>query len=297
MRRPLPPLEIAIGHRLREFRENLNLSRPTLAARLRIPKDTLAAYEKGKAPVPWRVFTFLGAEFQLNPWWLFTADGHPLAPFDDAPFPVDDPQGRFSTVFAAHAPRSKPAGEKASPPDPAQLLCAAKALATQLEKLAATPVDTRRRIASDSRITAALVEIHTRAGSALSDAGAGLGKRMRSRPARAAAGAVSDPAREAPSVAGSSHGKEGNRGRSIVRKSAKKDNRGAPPPRQELTTLIGEVKRLTTGRGSRRQLAAALGVTPQRVSDWLSEKFVPDGLNLLRLQAFVREQLALGRRF
>lgn len=69
---PLPQLEIDIGKRLRQFREERLISQTDLAGALLITRSQLINYETGVSPLPWHVAVNLLRKFSLNPRWLAT---------------------------------------------------------------------------------------------------------------------------------------------------------------------------------------------------------------------------------
>lgn len=63
-------------------------------------------------------------------------------------------------------------------------------------------------------------------------------------------------------------------------------------PAITLPDLLLRVHRLTEARGAKKQLAAEIRVTPQQLSDWLSEDYSPSGDVTLRLLAWVQAREA-----
>jgi len=53
--------------------------------------------------------------------------------------------------------------------------------------------------------------------------------------------------------------------------------------------LLNDVRRLTKPAGMKAQLADALGVPQARVSEWLSEKYIPSGDTVLRILNWVND--------
>lgn len=64
-------------------------------------------------------------------------------------------------------------------------------------------------------------------------------------------------------------------------------NRNLCPVTPTLPDLLVQVRAATEKRGAKAALAAALGVPPSRVSEWLSGKVEPSGSVTLRLLAWV----------
>lgn len=57
-----------------------------------------------------------------------------------------------------------------------------------------------------------------------------------------------------------------------------------------LPKLIERLRKATSERGQKSKLASWLGVSPQKVTDWLSERIEPSGENTLRLLKWVEQQ-------
>jgi len=57
-----------------------------------------------------------------------------------------------------------------------------------------------------------------------------------------------------------------------------------------LPKLIERLRKATEERGRKTELASWLGVSPQKVTDWLSERVEPSGENTLRLLHWVEQQ-------
>jgi transcriptional regulator with XRE-family HTH domain len=92
---------IAIGKRLREFRESLRIPRTSLALWVGIGSNQLASYESGRAALPWGVFRDIAERFRLNPYWLATGQGKPELRyfFSDSRTLIKSPKDRFADVF------------------------------------------------------------------------------------------------------------------------------------------------------------------------------------------------------
>lgn len=57
-----------------------------------------------------------------------------------------------------------------------------------------------------------------------------------------------------------------------------------------LDQLLNRVEELTSARGERKAMALDLGVPPQKLNDWLSRRFKPEGEATLRLLRWVTLQ-------
>ena len=80
--------EKMIGNRLRAFRESLQIPRSRFSVSVGYASERLAAYEAGRARLPYGVFRAVARRYQLYPGWLAEGAGPPQAPnsFDDADF-------------------------------------------------------------------------------------------------------------------------------------------------------------------------------------------------------------------
>ena len=72
--------EKIIGGRLRAFRETLQIPRTKFALTIGIGSERLAAYESGRAALPYAVFLAASENYGLSPGWLASGDGSPKNP-------------------------------------------------------------------------------------------------------------------------------------------------------------------------------------------------------------------------
>ncbi len=86
---PVPFREIHIGARLREARESTGLSRVEMAKRLGIDSASLANYEHGRVPTPYRVASQVAASANVNQRWLALGKS-PREPFFLVPESFDE---------------------------------------------------------------------------------------------------------------------------------------------------------------------------------------------------------------
>jgi transcriptional regulator with XRE-family HTH domain len=96
--------EKSIGGRLRAFRETLQIPRTKFAFTVGCGSEQLAAYESGRARLPYLVFHHITGRYFLNPFWLALGDagGSPRTrfPFDDGAFIQQvPPRSLFSTIY------------------------------------------------------------------------------------------------------------------------------------------------------------------------------------------------------
>lgn len=66
---------VAIGKRLRIFRENLRISRSSFALSIGYGSERVASYEAARAPLPYSVFVAIADKFSIDPFWLATGNG------------------------------------------------------------------------------------------------------------------------------------------------------------------------------------------------------------------------------
>ncbi|HEX4122686.1 MAG TPA: helix-turn-helix transcriptional regulator [Verrucomicrobiae bacterium] len=99
--------QIAIGKRLREFRELLRIPRTSFAVEIGIGNERLATYEAGRVALPWGVFASITKRFNLNPVWLAIGEYSERLeePFDDSIYENIDSRKRFAEVFDEISPQ------------------------------------------------------------------------------------------------------------------------------------------------------------------------------------------------
>ena len=84
-RNPLPPREVAICRRLREFRQQTRLSQVVFAEQLEIDSARLASYEHARVAVRFGLADRVGRVFDLNQLWLAEGGGKPRPYFHIKP--------------------------------------------------------------------------------------------------------------------------------------------------------------------------------------------------------------------
>jgi transcriptional regulator with XRE-family HTH domain len=113
----LPEREIQIGARLRAFREMLQIPRTKFAVTIGFGGERLAAYEAGRARLPYAVFQAIASRYALHPRWLAEGEGSPQVKnsFDDRPFAAAlTRHALFTEIYDRHlAPRLTRTVEKA----------------------------------------------------------------------------------------------------------------------------------------------------------------------------------------
>lgn len=104
MLKPLPPGELEISHRLKNWRVSAGLTRAALAREIHETEQRLESYEAARVPLRWSVFMKLFSRYRLNPIWLLAGKGPETASvLDLGDLPGDEP-GRaiFSSVLLKH---------------------------------------------------------------------------------------------------------------------------------------------------------------------------------------------------
>jgi transcriptional regulator with XRE-family HTH domain len=97
-----PERQTQIARRLRAFREHLKISRTAFALAIGIGSGRLAAYEAGRAPLRYEIFSAISKAFFLQPLWLATGETSPvgLEAFDDSEFASKiNPKDHFIEVY------------------------------------------------------------------------------------------------------------------------------------------------------------------------------------------------------
>lgn len=92
--------EKEIGKRIKLFREALGLTQSEFGISAGIVRGSLAKYEAGVVPLPWKVAEFIFLTFHMNAEWLATGSG-PVEPYiRPSELPAEDTIGRpFSEIF------------------------------------------------------------------------------------------------------------------------------------------------------------------------------------------------------
>jgi transcriptional regulator with XRE-family HTH domain len=294
---PLSSHEKEICARLRKFRRALDLSQDEFAQRIGIKRERLASYEHSRARLRWGVFLQLARALSVNPVWLATGDGpmraYYLPEWEQLSIA---PEALFSSVFAEHL-QSEAAMVKAA--------AAFDRISSALADLETLAPDVHASPAIDPRAARA-AEFALSNLEALRDDIAATSERLRSAlepPVSARGKIVPTAAAETLTPRGVktlSPRADTHRGWAVRSHAPHNENEGLqssrkleeslamPTAKQDLESLLSEVRKLTAKRGEKQKLAAALGVAPKRVSEWLAGTYVPDGMNTLRLLRWVR---------
>jgi transcriptional regulator with XRE-family HTH domain len=97
--------EKIIGTRLRAFRETLQIPRARFAASIGLGSERIAAYESGRARLPYAVFRAMSKRYLISPKWLAENEGSPQVHelFDDSDFiELITRTAIFSEVYDKH---------------------------------------------------------------------------------------------------------------------------------------------------------------------------------------------------
>jgi transcriptional regulator with XRE-family HTH domain len=113
MKTEVSDIDKVIGQRLRQFREQLKVSRTSFALEIGIGSERLASYEAGRVPLRWSVFSAISQRFFLNPFWLATGESLPQldAPFEEIGLMEVAPRSRFSDIFLSVVKEAGNTGE------------------------------------------------------------------------------------------------------------------------------------------------------------------------------------------
>jgi transcriptional regulator with XRE-family HTH domain len=128
--------EIQIGARLRAFREMLQIQRTKFSAKIGCGSDQIAAYEAGRARLPYRVFKAIAESYQVSARWLAGDGGTPKIEgrFDDSNFAHQFPEHALFTAVYDAIPAFKKSSRRKYIKRPG-LVAAAKALDCSLSHL------------------------------------------------------------------------------------------------------------------------------------------------------------------
>jgi hypothetical protein len=101
----LPEREKQIGARMRVFREMLQIPRTKFSVAIGYGGERIAAYEAGRARLPYHVFKSIANRYDIYPRWLAEGEGSPQIKnsFDDRPFLASLTRtALFSDVYDQH---------------------------------------------------------------------------------------------------------------------------------------------------------------------------------------------------
>jgi transcriptional regulator with XRE-family HTH domain len=138
--------ERKIGARLRSFRELLQIPRTRFAVAIGFGGERMAAYEAGRARIPYVVFKAVATRYNLYPRWLAEGEGSPQVPnsFDDRAFaPGLKRHAIFSEVYDKHLAPQMTAGAEGSAAT-MDLLSRTAMLLQQVDIYSLTPVQRKK---------------------------------------------------------------------------------------------------------------------------------------------------------
>lgn len=138
--------ERKIGARVRTFRELLQIPRTRFAVAIGFGGERMAAYEGGRARVPYVVFKAIYSRYNIYPRWLAEGEGSPQVPnsFDDRAFaPGLKRHAIFSEIYDQYlAPQMKEGAE--GPAAAMDLLGRTSMLLQQVDVNALTPLQRKK---------------------------------------------------------------------------------------------------------------------------------------------------------
>jgi transcriptional regulator with XRE-family HTH domain len=320
---PVPETEQAICARFRTFRKSLDLTAVAFARQLGIDSSRLASYEHGRVPIRFGLAHTAFVKFRLNLRWL--AEGkEPKRYLFHIPYKLSDRIDRkalFSEVYrlALKHDFEKHFGEieQHSGAKDAEAVAAewgdtfgiptagemdpglfAELVAQRVQDYAASmpPNLFQTLFSAVSETLRRFAETHRAAIAAFKQiAPSGWGRERYPRPAtkeEIAAfekvethSSTSEPRRQEPAS-------EIQR----IALDSPSENGNNIPVKTEIERLLDKVKRLAAKPGRKAAIAAALGISQSRVSEWLSGVCEPGGQNTLRLLRWVQEQESQQKR-
>ena len=243
--------EKLIGARLRAFRETLQIPRSRFAVTIRFGSDRLASYEAGRAPLLYEVAKSVMTHYHISPLWLATGEGAPRLPIA-----FDD-----NHIMAFVKPR---------------------ALFSEIY---------------DAHLAADLENKKAGVGKVLNQYEHWLNECLAILDDESIPASVRKPlaARMEPILL-----KVGQKLKwdfpFVIALEEKKHLTKYPltgkydDVKPILPKLIERLRKATKERGRKTELASWLGVAPQKVTDWLSERVEPSGEITLRLLHWVEQQ-------
>lgn len=259
--------EKMIGARLRAFREMLQIPRTKFALSIGCGSEQIAAYESGRARLPYRVFQNISKRYDLHPGWLNDGNGVPQMKDSFTNLDFIDKIGRnslFTYVFDRYLSRQVMMTMQLTKQRATQMAEALNEI-SEIMTDKSLPADFRKNIAD--RLKNPLAIIHGR-----------LQKELRMR------GKVDDIIE--------ANLTEADFGKNDLTDDSPKGNNLAV--KSELDKLIARVKRLAARPGAKAELARVLEVAPARITEWLTDdkekRKEPGGHYTLELLKWVEQQ-------
>jgi DNA-binding transcriptional regulator YiaG len=249
--------EKMIGIRLRAFREMLQIPRASFAASVGCGSERIAAYEAGRARLPYWVFKAIADRYHLYPRWLAEETGSPQVKnsFKDSHFIASiSRHALFTEVYD-------------------------KFLSEQLLHEANTTAAAAQTVIEElTDLAAVLKELDT--------ANLSPTARTRIRQFQSKYSQLASKARQELEIREAMH----QRTTPVSGFGEKANSLNIADTEPVLPKLIARLKHATAAHGKKSELAEWLGVHRQMVTDWLSGKQEPGGEITLRMLQWVEEQ-------
>jgi transcriptional regulator with XRE-family HTH domain len=248
----------AIAARLLKFREETRIPRTVFALSLGIGGERLASYEKARVRLKYSVVHRMIEQYKLSPLWLATGEGQSFMafPFDESDISQSVPANALFTWVFDNFLRDRIKGAAFEAARNFQTLVNSAWDSTRRLKdpyfaKALSAHDLHRLLDAEERLVLGLRSL----------LGIGSNEPIGARLLKQNLTNTGEPVNSSPVA----------KGKTLVE------------------NLIAEVKALTEARGARTKLARHLGVTPQRLNDWLSGEHEPSAETTLALNAWVND--------
>jgi transcriptional regulator with XRE-family HTH domain len=246
-----------IGARLRAFREMLQIPRARFAVSIGCGSERIAAYEAGRARLPYWVFKAMADRYHLHPRWLAEEAGSPQLKnaFNDSHFIASvSRHALFTDVYD-------------------------KFLSGQLLEEANTAAAAAEMVIEELTDLATLLkELET---ARLSPAARAKIQQFQSKYSQ-----LADKAQQELETRDAIHLKTVH----LFGAAEKADSLTTTTEQPALPKLINRLKQATAAHGKKSELAEFLGVHRQMVTHWLSGKQEPGGEMTLRMLQWVEKQ-------
>lgn len=258
----LNPQELAISERLSEFRKKLMISQVQFAKRIGVSRERLIALERGRARLRWGEALTMAQSFRLNLVWLASGDGPTEREFETTEPHGIKPETPFSEAFDSLRASARSDAESGMESAHSAVQFIMQGIA--IIRGCMSPEDLARIAARVDELEAttkelfATVEAHQ--ATDLADRENGGNGRIRSVLKKNQETPLTNPAIE------------------DLHEGVKVET---------LASLLEEIRRLAKETGLQKDLAKEIGVSPKRLSEWLSGTRIPDAHNTLLLHGFV----------
>jgi transcriptional regulator with XRE-family HTH domain len=268
---------VAIGKRLRAFRESLRISRSSFALAIGYGSERIASYEAARAPLPYSVFVAIADKFHIDPFWLATGNGEERSKLRFSyPRPPELKLPEKVSFFDAFSKHLFPALQSGSFDAKSETV-----LRYKLSKIIAKQVVIWLHLVPDGRVKEfddAIQKFWADFYKTLPTENP-LNKLRRETAFRQFESALEEQLRDDPGYLLDFP--------LTVNSLKSKSDAGM---KTEIPKLIERVKRKASKPGSKAALAKELRVAPARISEWLSGEKEPGGEYTLRLLNWVELQ-------